>query len=509
MSRLRACAAALALAATVAALHAVAAEPGPAAPEPRLPAPALPVPGADVPEARIDELPRGDVRRAELLLDLALRRHADAEAAEREELRLHAEAVARWRDAPVAAPAPPPLATPRADERRAEAVRLAERALEEGPPFRGAAEALFVAGLDAGRIGRGKDALRFLAELVRRHAASPLAQDAWLALAERRLADGDLTRARAAFEAAGRGERRDVRAFALARLAETALAAADPEGAAAALDAAVAAASTRALELLDRLVRDPAPLVPSSPATLRVAALAERTGDLVGARALRARLVHASGARTESAARPEPEGPGGLPLRRAGRGPADDDALVAARLGAATDDASSLQALGVAALDAGRPADAATLLQRAVSAGAPPQAAASGVDLAVALRAASDVEGARAAAARAAELEPTLAAAHEVLGALALARGDAVVAEAELARATGLEPARWQSMLLHALALAALGRDDEALAQADQVLDLETGQPAAVRLGFELRGKRAAAAAPAPAEGEAPAGGPR
>jgi hypothetical protein len=192
--------------------------------QPAPPPLALPIPGPDVPEARVDALAQGDVRRPELLLDLALSRHAEAERVELEERRAHAEAEARWSEAARAEgpqPEPPPaLATPRADALRAEAVRLAERALAEAAPFRGGPEALLVAGVDAGRIGRGRDALRFLAELVRHHAESAPAQDAWLALGERRLADGELTRARAAFEAAGRGDRDEVRAFARERLAE-------------------------------------------------------------------------------------------------------------------------------------------------------------------------------------------------------------------------------------------------------------------------------------------------
>ena len=49
------------------------------------------------------------------------------------------------------------------------------------------------------------------------------------------------------------------------------------------------------------------------------------------------------------------------------------------------------------------------------------------------------------------------------------------------------EPARWQARLLRAHALRRLGRDAEALAEAEHVLDLERGQADALQLvmGFE------------------------
>jgi hypothetical protein len=148
-------------------LAAAAVAPGAAASD-RAPPPGFPAPGPEVAEGRIDELPAGDVRRAELLLDLALRRHAEAEALADEERSAHASALARWRAAPSGGA--PPRATPRADGRRAEAARLAQRALEEGGPgFGGAPEALLVIGLDLDRVGRSREALRALAAVVRRH----------------------------------------------------------------------------------------------------------------------------------------------------------------------------------------------------------------------------------------------------------------------------------------------------------------------------------------------------
>ncbi|HET9594205.1 MAG TPA: hypothetical protein VFP65_01425, partial [Anaeromyxobacteraceae bacterium] len=55
---------------------------GPSADVP--PAPQLSAPGAEVPEPRVEAMPPGGTRRAELFLDLALRRHAAAGRAEAE-----------------------------------------------------------------------------------------------------------------------------------------------------------------------------------------------------------------------------------------------------------------------------------------------------------------------------------------------------------------------------------------------------------------------------------------
>ena len=129
--------------------------------------PEFPVPRSSMPESGVDGLPASDPRRHELFLDLALLRHREAEELERLERRAHADAVACWRDAQrvgqagLSSPAPP-LATPRADTQRSEAVRLAQRALDERPESPVAPLALLVAGIDAERIGRRKEAARML-----------------------------------------------------------------------------------------------------------------------------------------------------------------------------------------------------------------------------------------------------------------------------------------------------------------------------------------------------------
>jgi len=483
----------------------------------RPPAPDLPVPGVELGEARIDAIPPGDPRRPELLLDLALRRHAEADVLEAEEQRQHGAALARWGDEARAGGAasggPPALATPRADARRSEAVRLAERALEEGSSlapaagrrtFRGAPEALLVAALDADRVGRGKDALRMLGSLVRRFPEHRLVPDAWLALGEHHLADRDLTRARAAFEVAARTGRPEVRAWSEARLADVALEAGDAEGAVAVLARALDAGSPEALVALDRLAATAAALAIAPDALERLAELCERTGDVEKALALRERLAReaphataAARARTEIArarramapiGEPPPV-PGGVPLRAT---PAANPARPEVRLAAFRGDAPALHALGRAALEAGRASEARLLLERAAT-GAGGQGellAAAENDLAVALFALGDAAGARAALERAAD-QGTVPVAAENLGAVTLALGDAGAAEPALARAVASEPARWQARLLHAEALVALGRARDALAEAERVLDLERGQPDALQLVVGLRARAA------------------
>ncbi|HYS83327.1 MAG TPA: tetratricopeptide repeat protein, partial [Anaeromyxobacteraceae bacterium] len=376
---------------------------------PRPPAPALEAASRPPREAEVEALPEGDPRRPGQFLDLALTRHEEAEELEAQERQAHDEALARWRaarDGPR-----PAFATPRADARRAEAVRLAGRALDEGAGFERAPEALLVAGLDAERIGRSRDALHLLGALVRRHPESRLVPDAWLALGERHLREGDLTRARAAFEVVTRRGTPAAAAWSWARLAEVALLAPDAEGALGALERALADGSTQALAILDRLGAaherlgwDRAPL-------LRLAELCQLSGDAAASEALRARAARAApgaaaGAARGGVARPHP---------------------------------------GVAL-----PGGPRTLLV-----GGEP----------FAWRVVGE-RGAEAAAAR-------LAAYAENTGAAALAAGDAATAEALLARAVAAEPAGWRARLLRALALGKLGRDAEALAEAERVLDLE------------------------------------
>ncbi|MFL5271584.1 MAG: tetratricopeptide repeat protein, partial [Anaeromyxobacteraceae bacterium] len=246
------------------------------APRPEAPPePALAARG-DASEASADALPAADASRPSLLLDLALRRHAEAARAGAEERSVRGAA-----------------ATPRADAKRAEAVRLAEKALEAAAAadpddaFARAPEALLVAGLDAGRIGRARDALRHLGALVRRHPDDALAPYAWVALGEHHAAEGDLTRARAAFEVASRTGDAPVHGWAAARRAELALAASDGDGAAEALSEGVAAGSERALALLDALAAAPAKLAWAPPALARLADAAERSGALAAALAVR------------------------------------------------------------------------------------------------------------------------------------------------------------------------------------------------------------------------------
>lgn len=370
--------------------------------EPRSLEAGAPAPAAPVPEDAVDALAADDARRPELLLDLALARHAEAEATEAEERRAHLAVLARWR-AEGAAGARPALATPRADARRGEAVRLAQRALEEGeaqPAFARAPEALLVAAVDAGRIGRGREALRWLGRLVRRYGESPLAAEGWLAVGEHHLAAGEVARARPALEAAARAGGPELRARAeseLAEAAEVALGTTDAEGTIAALERGLAASSPRAVIVLDRLAAAP-PAWGSRP-----------LGAL-------ARLCALSGV------------PARVAALRAGPGP--------------------------------------SLPPRLLVDGEP-----------FAWRAVEEGEGAAA----------RLAAYAENSGAAALAAGDPRRAEELLARAVAAEPARWRPRLLHARALAALGRSEEALAEAERVLELRRGQADALQLAVGLR----------------------
>lgn len=392
--------------AVVASLLAAAAagEPG------RPPEPALPAPQAVVAERDAEALERGDARRAELLLDLALVRHAEAQALEAEERRAQGEAASRPGADP--AGAAPALTTPRADARRAEAVRLAERALEEAedsPAFARAPEALLVAGLDADRIGRGREALRWLGRLVRRHAASPLAAEAWAAIGEHHLQAGDVTRARPALEAAAASSRAELRAWADARLVELALGVRDADGALSALRRGLGAGSPAAVGAIDRLAAAPERLGWSAGALGALAGLHELSGAARRAAAVRARAAGAAPLRPPSLT------VGGQPFRWR-----------------AVDDDASLEAPVVA----------------------------------------------------------RLAAYAENAGAEALGAGDLQAAERLLERAEAEAPRWWRPRLLRARALAALGRPQEALAEAERVLDLERGQSDALQLAVGLRERR-------------------
>lgn len=507
------------LSAAALALCAVARGEPPGPPPPELAAPAAPLPEPDV-----DALPADDPRRPDLLLDLALARHAEAEALEAEERSAHAEALARWRAGDGRAPAPAPaVATPRADARRAEAARLAERALEEAqalPAFARAPEALLVAGADAGSVGRARDALRWLGRLVRRYPESPLAPDGWAALGEHHLEQGDLTRARAALEVAARQGRPALRAWAEARLAEVALGATDAEGALAALRRGLEARSPAALATLDRLAGAPERAGLGPAALLGLADLVEATGEPARALALRERAVRAAPPGDAAAARARAAADA---ARRAlaAAAPRVDPATVvegapaplrlapappppaASRLLALAGDPAALRALGRGALEAGRAGEARLLLDRALAAAGAGAAVEAGLrtDLAAARWAAGDAAGARADLERALALAPESAAALESAGLSALARGDAAGAEPLLARAVAAEPGAWRPRLLRARALAALGRSAEALAEAERVLALRPGQADALQLAVGLREGRGDA-------GDAPPGQP-
>jgi tetratricopeptide (TPR) repeat protein len=481
------------------------------------PAPDLPAPAGVLPESAIDELQPDDPRRPELLVDLALARHAEAEALEAEERRAHLEALARWRAGAAGTPAPV-SATPRGDARRAEAVRLAERALEETQglsAFPRTPAALLVAGIDADRIGRPRDALRWLGRLVRRYPESPLAVDGWVALGEHHLREGNLTQARAALEVAARASRRpELRAWAEARLAEAALGATDAEGALAALERGLAARSAAALTTLDRLAASPERLSFGAPALLGLAELLDATGAPARAATVRERALRLAPAGPAAArARSELERTRRLleaaPLRVAAVAVIDGAAAPlqpaaappptpAPRLGAFAGERAALRELARAALDGGRAGEARLLLDRALLAGpsAAPEEADLRVDLAAALWALGDPDGARAELGRALALAPDHAAALEDAGLVALATRGAEEAEPLLARASAAEPGRWRPRLLHARALAALGRPAEALAEAERVLQLARGQADALQLATGLRETAAAERAP-------------
>jgi hypothetical protein len=190
-------------------------------------------------ETRADEPLLPEVR-GTLLAGLAVRRHVEAGLAEAEERALHQRARS-LSPAGAASPAAAALTTPRADALRAEAVRLAQQALEEAPGSAELPEALLAGGVDATRIGRPREGLRMLALLIRRFPESAVVGEAWLALGEHHLRAGELTRARAALEQAERTGGAAGRPLAAARLADVSLAAADLDGGLAAAERALAA----------------------------------------------------------------------------------------------------------------------------------------------------------------------------------------------------------------------------------------------------------------------------
>jgi tetratricopeptide (TPR) repeat protein len=419
------------------------------------------------------------------VVDLAMGRQARAAAVEAEERA-----------------AGPVAATPRADALRAEAARLAQRAMEEADfsapvAFRGEPEALLVLGLDLGRLGWPREAARALASLVRRFPDSPLAPDAWLALGEHHLVEDDLTRARAAFEVASRAGRAEVRGWSEARLAEVALRVHDPEGALAAVARALDAGSARALAILDRLAEAPEQL--SGAARGRLTETVERVGGVHEPTAILGSSSPARGGRAgERGANPEIP-----PLCTSAAPPwAPADAPpVAVRLGAWAGSADALHAMGLARLAAGHPLEARVLLERAARAAPGDPALAN--DLAVARAARGDVAGARSALDVAVARGPALGPAQENLAAVALAQGDAARAEEAATEAVILEPGRWQGRLLRARALAALGREHEALGEAGRVLDLAPGQADALQLATSL-GERRRPAARSPSDDTRP-----
>ena len=189
-----------------------------APPEPELRAP------LNVTEAELDGLPPGDPRRGPVLVQLAVRRHADAGDALGHEQLGHELALTQGRaigSSEAAAPVPvPSRSTPRTDALRAEVVALAERAMEEAPGAPDLPDALIVGGIDADRLGRAREALRLLGALIRRHPASAHVGDAWLALGEHHLRNGELTRARIAYEEADRRGRPAVRDWSASRMRE-------------------------------------------------------------------------------------------------------------------------------------------------------------------------------------------------------------------------------------------------------------------------------------------------
>ena len=164
-----------------------------------------------------------------------------------------------------------------------------------------------------------RDALHLLGALVRRHPDSPLVPDAWLALGERHLHEGDLTRARAAFEVVERSGGPAAAAWSAARLADLALLASDAEGALAALERSLAAGSEQAVAILDRLAAAPDGVGWARAPLLRLAELCQLSGDAAAAAALRARAsrMPPGGAPASVRGRPHPAvlaSPGAPPL---------------------------------------------------------------------------------------------------------------------------------------------------------------------------------------------------
>ncbi len=191
----------------------------PAYPEPELHA------ALAISEAELDPLPPGDPRRGAVLVALAVRRHAEASEALGQEQVGHELALTQWRppgaaEEPAPAGRSPSPSTPRTDALRAQAVSYAQRALDEAPSTPELPDALIAGGLDAERLGRTREALRLLGALLRRFPASLHAGDAWLALGEHHVRNGELTRARVALEEAQRRGRPAVRAWAASRMSE-------------------------------------------------------------------------------------------------------------------------------------------------------------------------------------------------------------------------------------------------------------------------------------------------
>jgi Tfp pilus assembly protein PilF/TolA-binding protein len=170
----------------------------------------------------VGELPPADPRQPELLFRLAERwfekaRRISFAEIEAYDVRYRAFLEAKRRGD--AAAVEPVLETPRANQARAEALRLYQQILDRHPSYSRSDEVLFDLAYTAAITGQPKLAGDRYGELIRRYPQSPLVPDAYLEVGEQYFAAGDLTRARAAYQQAREGGVAQIQDYARYKLA--------------------------------------------------------------------------------------------------------------------------------------------------------------------------------------------------------------------------------------------------------------------------------------------------
>ena len=170
----------------------------------------------------VGELPPADPRQPELLFRLAERWFEKARRisfAEIEAYDVRYRAFLEVKRRGDAAAVEPVLETPRANQARAEALRIYQQILDRHPSYSRSDEVLFDLAYTAAITGQPKLAGDRYGELIRRFPQSPLVPDAYLEVGEQYFAAGDLTRARAAYQRAREGGAAQIQDYALYKLA--------------------------------------------------------------------------------------------------------------------------------------------------------------------------------------------------------------------------------------------------------------------------------------------------